>query len=114
MTMFEADLEMKLVIKDYKNGMSLRAIADKHFSNRTTIRNKLLEAGVYKYSKLSEKISKEKLEVFIDKFTIKEISQLMKIHQSTVYRLIEKYDLKDKKTKQCAIKMRQLDKIKNF
>lgn len=98
MAMVKAELDMKVVIKDYKKGMSLRAIADKHFSNRTTIRDKLIDAKVYVIKEpIANKISKNELSIYIAKMPVHEVARVFKVVPKTIYRLIEKYELKDGK-----------------
>lgn len=94
MAMVKQYINRRKLIQDYKKGYSLRKLAEIHYSNRTTIREKLIEYGVYDNSTISEKIGKEELAVLIQKFSVVEIAEIYKVHHSSIYRLIKKYKLK--------------------
>lgn len=94
MAMVKSELNIKQVIKDYRRGMTLRAIADKHYSNRTTIRDKLILAGVYRSTTLKDKIAKDDLENLLKRFGVVDIAELYGVSHMTIYRLIKKYKIK--------------------
>lgn len=92
--MVKAELNIKQVIKDYQRGMTLRDIADKHYSNRTTIRDKLIAAGVYRSLTLKDKITKGDLENLLKRFNVMDIADLYGVSHMTIYRLIRKFKIK--------------------
>ncbi len=95
MAMVKSNLNTKDLVRDYKKGFSLRKIAEIHFSNRTTVREKLIEAGVYKRTTISDKLSKSELIMLLSKAKVIEIAKLFKVSERTIYNLIKKYNIKE-------------------